>query len=79
LVAEGAAGGGGEAVPFFEGKAAFFANRRGNLELKLLARCPGDMGEVVQHLFFREGELLGDFQGGEGLLQEKFFDSLAGG
>ncbi len=79
MAAKGAAGGAGEALPLFEGEAAVFADRRGYLKMEPRPGGPGKMAQVIQHLLFGEREVLGDFQGGAGLLQEQLSDGLAGG
>ena len=54
MVADRAAGGDSESLSFFENEAAVTASGRGNLEVIAGARGPGDMGQMVQHLLFRQ-------------------------
>ena len=70
MAADGAARGHGEPLSFFKGEAAVPASGRGDLKTIPGARGAGDVGHVVQHLLFRQGQLLGEFQCGKGLLQE---------
>jgi len=79
MAANGAAGGRGEAFPFPKDKTAGFAGRRGYMEMEARPRGPGEVAQVSQHFLFGEGQELGDFQGGAGLIQEHLPDGLAGG
>lgn len=79
VLAEGTAAGAGEPVPFFEDKAAVFAHRGDDLEMQAGSRGPGEMSQMLQHLFFREGEELRQLQAGAGLLRQKFFHGLTRG
>jgi hypothetical protein len=79
VAADRTTGGDGKSFPFFKDKAAVFAGCRGNLKMEARPWGPGEVVQVIQDLLFGEGEELGDFQSGMGLLQEQLFDSLAGG
>lgn len=79
VLADGAAGRGGEALPLLEGKAAVFADRRGYLEAATRPRGAGNVGQVVQDLLFRLGEALGQLQAGEDFFQQQLLDHLAQG
>ena len=67
MLAEGAAAGAGEAVPLFKDKAAVLANRGDDPELLARSGGPGEVGQVIQDLFFRQRQELGQFQAGAGV------------
>ena len=71
--ADRTAGRGGEALPLGEGEAAFAAAGGDQVETKARPGGPGQMLEVLINLFFRDGQALGEFQGGEGLFLEQLF------
>jgi hypothetical protein len=58
MLADGTAAGAGEAVPFFEDKAAVSAHRRDDLEMQAGPRGSGEVREMLHYLSFREGEKL---------------------
>ena len=71
--ADRTAGRGGKALPLGEGEAAFAAAGGDQVETKARPGGPGQMLEVFINLFFRDGQALGEFQGGEGLFLEQLF------
>jgi hypothetical protein len=79
VLAQRATAGAGEAVPFAKHKTAFFAHRGDNLKTPPGARGPGEVGQVVQHLFFRLRQQLRQLQAGVRLLRQQFFHGLAHG
>ena len=71
------AGRSGEAFPFGEGKAAVAAHCGNKVEAPAGTRGPGQMLQMLIHLFFRNGQELGELQGGIRLLLEQLFQGLA--
>jgi hypothetical protein len=67
----------GEALPFGEGKTAVAADRGNQVKAKALTGSPGQMLQMLIHLFFRNGQELGELQGRVRLLLEQLFQGLA--
>ena len=75
--ADWTAGGYGQALPLAEGEAADAADRGDQVKAPASPGVSGHMLEMSINLFFRQGEALGQFQGGMGLLPEQLTDGLA--
>ena len=70
------AGRDGEALPFGEGEAALAADGRDQVEAAAGPGGPGQMLKMLVHLFFRNGETLGELQRGIWLFLEQLLQSL---
>lgn len=77
--ADGAAGRRGEPAAFFEGKTTGVAHGREDMEALAGPGSLGNVGQMFQHLLFRNAEALGKLQGRKGLLLKQVFDSLTDG
>jgi hypothetical protein len=79
VVAQGTAAGTGEAVPFLKDKAALPASGRDDVKVLPGSGGPSQVDQVVQDLFFRARQQLGQLQTGARLLRQQLFHGLAYG
>ena len=79
VLAQGAAAGASEAFPLAKPEAAVFAHCGDDAKMHSGAGGAGEVGQVVQHLFFRQRQQLRQLQAGVRLLCQKFFHGLTRG